>query len=63
MPAAISRPPANWSRVRLSCSKSSAMTAARNGWRFANSEAREGPTRSIAVNQSRFVITSGPITA
>src|SRR5436190_3987825 len=39
------------------------MTAARNGCRFAKSDAREGPTRSIAVNQSRFVTTSGPTTA
>ena len=39
------------------------MTAARNGWRFAKSDARDGPTRSIAENQSRFVTTSGPMTA
>ena len=39
------------------------MSAARKGCRFANSDARDGPTRSIAVNQSRFVSTSGPSTA
>src|SRR4249919_1617108 len=39
------------------------MIAARNGWRLAKIEAREGPTRSIAVNQRRFVSTSGPTTA
>ena len=39
------------------------MIAAKNGWRLAKTEARAGPTRSIAVNQSRFVSTSGPSTA
>ena len=39
------------------------MIAAKNGWRLAKTDARDGPTRSIAVNQSRFVSTSGPSTA
>ena len=39
------------------------MIAAKNGWRLAKTEARAGPTRSMAVNQSRFVSTSGPSTA
>ena len=39
------------------------MIAAMNGWRFAKSVARDGPTRSIAVNQRMFVSTSGPSTA
>ena len=39
------------------------MIAAKNGCRLAKTEARAGPTRSIAVNQSRFVSTSGPTTA
>ena len=39
------------------------MIAARNGCRFAKSDARDGPTRSIAVNQRKFVVTSGPTTA
>jgi hypothetical protein len=30
---------------------------------LAKTDARDGPTRSIAVNQSTFVNTSGPITA
>src|SRR5262245_45515386 len=47
----------------LSSSSMSATTAARNGWRLAKSDARDGPTRSIAVNQRRFVRTSGPMTA
>ena len=34
-----------------------------DGCRFAKSDARDGPTRSIAVNQRMFVRNSGPITA
>ena len=39
------------------------MSAARKGCKLANSDARDGPTRSIAVNQRTFVTTSGPSTA
>jgi len=44
-------------------SRSSANTTAKNGCRFAKSEAREEPTLLIAVNQRMFVRKSGPITA
>ena len=36
---------------------------AKNGCMFPNSDARDGPTRSIAVNQRMFVRNSGPMTA
>ena len=59
----MATPPTICNAVIGSESSTSAMSAARNGCRLANSDAREGPTRSMAVNQSRFVRTSGPSTA
>ena len=44
MPAAIANPPATCNIVSSSESSTRAMIAARNGCRFANSAAREGPT-------------------
>ena len=56
-------PPTCEGQVSSSESSATAKIAARNGCRFATSVAREGPTRSIAVNQRKFVRTSGPRTA
>src|SRR5262249_6024720 len=60
---AVGGPPRTWSGVIVSDSRITPKTAARKNCRFANSDARDGPTRSMAVNQSTFVITSGPATA
>jgi hypothetical protein len=38
-------------------------TAARNGFGLAKTAAREGPTRLMPPNQSRFATTRGPTTA
>ena len=40
-----------------------AKIAATNGWTFANSVARDGPTRWTAVNHRMFVRKSGPTIA
>ena len=63
MPAAISAPPASSSASSVSESSTTAIAAARNGWRFAASVARDGPIRSSERNQSTFVRTSGPSVA
>src|SRR5437763_4427527 len=63
IPAKMRTPPAISSVCRLSPSSTSAKKTAKNGCRFPNSAAREGPTRSIAVNQRMFVRKSGPTTA
>ena len=63
MPARIVKPPTTWSTCRCSDRIRYAKTAATNGWMFANSVARDGPTRLIAVNQSTFVSASGPTIA
>jgi hypothetical protein len=44
MPAAIASPPATCNIVSSSESSTKAMIAARNGYKLANSAAREGPT-------------------
>jgi len=46
----------SFSRIR-------AKKTAKNGCRFAKSDARDAPTRSIAVNHRMFVRKSGPTTA
>ena len=56
-------PPPISSAWSVSESRTSAKKTAKKGWRFPNSAARDGPTRSIAVNQRMFVRNSGPITA
>ena len=70
MPDALERDPGDdrdaagdLQRFSDSHRSSTAKRTAKNGWRFANSDARDGPTRSIAVNQRMFVRKSGPITA
>jgi hypothetical protein len=63
IPAAIANPPMTCQRVRCSSRMSSANTTAKNGCRFATSDARDGPTRSMAVNHRMFVRNSGPTTA
>ena len=60
----MSTPPAISRLWSVSESRSTiAKKTAKNGWRFPNSDARDGPTRSMAVNQRMFVRNSGPITA
>ena len=49
------------SRSGVSERSRTAKRTAKNGSRFAKSDAREGPTRAIAVNQRMFVRKSGPI--
>ena len=63
IPAKIRTPPAISSGCSDSESRISAKRTAKNGWRFAKSDARDAPTRSIAVNQRMFVRKSGPTTA
>src|SRR5829696_6627252 len=63
IPPAIASPPTIWIRVMDSDRIRSEKNAARKGCRFANTEARDGPTRLIAPNQSRFASTSGPMIA
>src|SRR5205085_9276192 len=63
IPTAMKTAPSTCSAVSGSERMISANTAPMNGCTFANSVAREGPTRSIAVNQSTLVITRGPSSA
>ena len=63
IPQAIAIPPTTWSPESGSERISREKTAARNGCRFAKTEARDGPTRLIPPNQSRFATTSGPTMA
>ena len=58
--ARIATPPTISQRVRCSPRSSSAKRTAKNGCRFANSDARDGPTRPIAVNQRMFVEEERP---
>ena len=53
-------PPAISMGASVSDSSTTAIAAARNGWRFAASVARAGPIRSSDRNHSSFVRTSGP---
>ena len=55
IPAAIVMPPRSGASSSISERISTEKKAARKGCRLAKSEAREGPTRLIALNQSRFV--------
>jgi hypothetical protein len=63
IPAKISKPPAISSAWSDSLSRISAKKTAKNGCRLVKSEARDAPTRSIAVNHRMFVRKSGPTTA
>ena len=63
MPVAIATPPRTCITPIGSERTMSATRAPMNGCRFAKSVAREGPTRSMAVNQSTFVVTRGPSSA
>jgi len=56
----MSAPPSTWIHVIVSESSTSAMTAAMNGCRLPIRVARDGPTRSTALNQRMFASTSGP---
>src|SRR5207247_4653552 len=60
---AIPIAPTTSHRFSVSDSSTSANTTEMKGCRFVKRFAREGPTRSIAVYQSRFVRNSGPTIA
>src|SRR5690348_9149851 len=59
----MSAPPTTSQRVRCSPRSTIANTTPSAGCRFEKSDARDGPTREIAVNQRMFVRNSGPTTA
>ena len=61
-PGLIARPPTTWTGVIRSERRRSAISREER-LQVREERRREGPTRPIAVNQRRFVITSGPTTA
>src|ERR1700746_4010386 len=63
MPTKMRTPPMISSGCSVSDRRTSAKNTAKKGCRFPNNDARDGPTRSMAVNQRMFVRKSGPMTA
>ena len=59
----MSTPPRIWRAPSGSESRTTASSAATNGWRFTASVALAGPTRWSERNQKMFVSTSGPSVA
>jgi len=56
-------PPTSSHFVSVSPRRTSAKTTPKSGCRFEKSDARDGPTFEMAVNQRMFVRKSGPMTA